>query len=175
MRLIKLFLSGLIGLFIFITLLSLLIPSHPRVTRTVIINSADTNKIMQQVSDLHLWKNWQPLFAADTAAIEYGNPGAGEGAACNIRINNRVTVVTITKADTAVLSFTLHTDGENDISNRIVVTSMHPMRQTKVDWIATANLSWYPWQKFYAIFMDKLTGPGYEASLNGLKQYIESH
>lgn len=175
MRLIKLFLSGLIGLFIFITLLSLLIPAHPRVTRTVVIHTADTKKIMQQVSDLHLWKNWQPMFAADTTAIKYGTTGSGEGATCSIRISNRVTIVTINKVDTAALSFTLHTDGENDISNRIVATSMHPVQQTKVDWIATANLSWYPWQKFYAIFMDKLTGPGYEASLNGLKQYIESH
>ena len=58
-------------------------------------------------------------------------------------------------------------------NNKIVVTDIPSMNQVKADWIATTHLHWYPWEKFYAIFIDKLTGPGYEAALQGLKTYTE--
>jgi hypothetical protein len=44
-----------------------------------------------------------------------------------------------------------------------------------VEWRSLTRLHWYPWEKFYAIFMDKITGPGYEAALNGLKEIVEKN
>ncbi len=175
MRLIKAFLIGATGLFIFITLLSLLIPANPRVSRTVIISSSAKEKVMEQVSNFENWKNWQPLFSSDSAKVLFGKIAEGEDAICSIEYHGKVTNLKIMKTDSASVTFSLKADGENDITNQIILSSLHPLQQTRVDWIATTQLRWYPWEKFYAIFIDKLTGPGYEASLNGLKQFVESH
>jgi hypothetical protein len=175
MRFIKAFLIGATGLFIFITLLSLLITANPRVSRTVIISSSAKDKIMAQVSNFRNWKNWQPLFASDSAKVLFGKIDEGEDAMCNIEYNGKITNLKMQKTDSSSVTISLKADGENDIINQIIVTSLHPLQQTRVDWIATTHLHWYPWEKFYAIFIDKLTGPGYEASLNSLKQFIESH
>ena len=175
MHLVKAFVVGLIGLSIFITLLSLLIPAHPSVSRTVVFNTADKEKIITQVADWANWKNWHPLFASDSAKVLLGKIAAGENASCDIIYSNKTTRLKITKVDSSSVAFLLQAEGENDISNQIFISSMAPLQQTRVDWVATTHLHWYPWEKFYAIFVDKLTGPGYEASLNGLKQFIETH
>ncbi|MES2847495.1 MAG: hypothetical protein V4685_00445 [Bacteroidota bacterium] len=171
MRFIKAFLVGATGLFIFITLLSLLIPANPRVSRTVIINSSK-EKILKQINN---WKNWQPLFASDAAKVEFGKTSEGGDAKCSIEYNGKITNLRIMKADSSSVTISLTGDGENDITSQIFLSSLNPSQQTRVDWIATTHLHWYPWEKFYAIFIDKLTGPGYEASLNGLKSFVESH
>ena len=72
MRYIKMFLVGLIGLFIVITLLSLLLPSEVKVSRAVVINTT-TGKVYTQIADFRNWKNWQPLFASDSAVIAFSN------------------------------------------------------------------------------------------------------
>lgn len=174
MRLVKAFVVGLIGLSIFITLLSLLIPAHPSVSRTVVINSVSIDTIRQQVDDWANWKNWHPLFSSDSVKILLGKITKGQDASCNIIYNGKTTHLTITKTDSTAVSFLLQAEGENDISNQVFIHSMRPLQQTRVDWVATTHLHWYPWEKFYAIFVDKLTGPGYEAALDGLKKFIES-
>lgn len=171
MRLIKAFLAGITGLLIFITLLSLLIPAHPKVSRTIVINTGSKEKVITQVKNLGNWKNWQPLFASDSSKITFGK--SDEDAACTVLYKGKATHLKILKTDSSSVTFTLNAEGESQVINQIFISSLH--QQTRVDWIATTNLHWYPWEKFYAIFIDKLTGPGYEASLNGLKKFVETH
>ncbi len=170
---IKAILFGAAGLFLVITLLSLLITANPRVARMVVIKTASKDKVMAQLTDLANWKNWHPVFASDSVAVSMGKIASGAGASCDIMYNGKTTQLLLASVDTASLSVELKAQGENDISNQIVVTYIPSMNQVKVDWIATTHLRWYPWDKFYAIFIDKLTGPGYEAALQGLKSYIE--
>lgn len=173
MRLIKAFLAGITGLFIFVTLLSLLIPAHPKVSRTIMINTDSKEKVMAQVKSLSNWKNWQPLFASDSSKVVLGKLDGDEGVSCTVTYGEKVTHLKIIKADSSSVTFTLNAEGESEVVNQIFFSSLQ--QQIRVDWVATTNLHWYPWEKFYAIFIDKLTGPGYEASLNGLKQFVESH
>lgn len=173
MRLVKAFLVGATGLFIFITVLSLLIPSNITVSRNTVISNTTKDKIYAQVYELKNWKNWHPLFSTDSATINFGNNTAGENAGCDIIYKNKTTHLRITKTDTASISFTLQSAGENNISNQINFYSLSGLNEIRVDWNATTHLRWYPWEKFYAIFIDKLTGPGYEMALNGLKQFAE--
>ena len=175
MRLIKALIVGATGLFIFITLMSLLIPANPRLSRTVVINAPGKEKIMNQLVNLANWKNWQPLFTQGNATQVLGKIAEGKEAYSDIAYNGKTVQVKILEADSSSVLFTLKASGENDITNKIVVTSLQPSQQVRVDWIATTHLHWYPWEKFYAIFIDKLTGPGYEASLNGLKKFVESN
>ena len=172
MRLVKAFLIGATGLFMIITILSLLIPSRARVSRTVLIDNVTKEKIYAQVYDLQNWKNWHPSFAPGVATVNFGKLTAAMDGGCDIVYNNKTTHLIITRTDTTVIAFTLTAPGENDILNEIHFHSIDG-QQTRVDWDAVTHLHWYPWDKFYAIFIDKLTGPGYETALNALKHFME--
>ncbi|UEG49950.1 SRPBCC family protein [Ferruginibacter lapsinanis] len=167
MRVIKPFFIGIIGLFIFSTLLSLLIPSSVKVSRTVIVNDT-VSKVYAQVSDFHNWNNWHPMFVSKDVSVNFLNNG------CDVVYNNKTTHLIFQSADSTSIKFLLKAEGENDISNEIIVQSVPQQKVTQVEWRAVTKLHWYPWEKFYAIFIDKMTGPGYEAALNGLKTFMET-
>ena len=175
MRFIKAFLFGITGLFIMITLLSLLIPSRVKVSRIVVVNKTAINKIYQQIAELKEWKNWHPVFKPGLAAINFGNVTTGNNASCDIVYNSKTTHLIITSADTSSVKFTLQSQGENSIENNIILTPLPTQQAMQVEWQAINKLHWYPWDKFYAIFIDKISGPGYEAALNGLKDFIEKN
>lgn len=175
MRFIKAFLFGVTGLFIIITLLSLLITSNVRVARSTVIKNTIIDKPYQQIADLKNWKNWHPMFKTGVATISFGNISVGKNAACNIVYNNKTTHLLITDTDSSSVKFILQSPGENDIENTISFTPITSSSEIRVEWIALTKLHWYPWEKFYAIFLDKITGPGYDTALNGLKDFIEKN
>lgn len=166
MRLIKGFLFVLTGLAIMITLFSLLIPSHVKVSRSVVINDT-TGKIITQLNNLKNWKNWHPMFMSNEATINYLDNG------CDIVYHNKTTHLSLQSASASDVKFLLQSEGENDIENDILVTPIVKQNAMQVEWRADVKLHWYPWEKFYGIFVDKLSGPSYEAALDGLKKYIE--
>jgi hypothetical protein len=175
MRFIKAFLFGITGLFIIITLLSLLITSNVRVVRTTVINNTTIVKPYQQTVDLKNWKNWHPIFKTGVATISFGNISFGKNAACDIKYNNKITHLLITDTDSSFVKFVLQSPGENDIENIIGITPLTSSNEVRIEWRALTKLHWYPWEKFYAIFLDKITGPGYDAALTGLKDFIEKN
>jgi hypothetical protein len=174
MRLIKAFFAGAIGLFIIITLFSLLIPSRVRVSRAVLINGAGLDEVYRQIHPFENWKNWHPLFTVDSSRLyREASLIAGKDSTCHILHRNQDISVSLLSADSTSVKFMFFAAGENDIENDIVITSLPSQQAVQVEWRAITQLHWYPWEKFYGIFIDKLTGPGYELALNGLKEYIE--
>ncbi len=171
MRFVKAFLVGVSGLFIIVTLFSLLIPSKVQVVRTVLINSTTLPKVAEQLSEFKQWKNWHPIFTVDSATISETDNAAV------YKILHRGKELFITKqfSDSAVVKFLLQSKGENELANEIHFTALPAQEVVQVSWVATTHLHWYPWEKFYAIFIDKLTGSGYERALNGLKNYVEKY
>jgi len=172
MRLIKVFLTGLIGLFIIITLLSLLLPSEIKVSRAVVIN-ASHDKIVSQLNDLKNWKNWEPMFASDSVAIHFSEPSNVINSVADITYKEKQAHVTINSMDSSSVKFLLQAKGENDIANEISVTTLDNNKGQLVEWKALTKLHWYPWDKLYGIFIDRLTGPGYEDALDHLKSFVE--
>ena len=72
-----------------------------------------------------------------------------------------------------MVKFAFQTEGEPVMPAEICLTPVPMQTGTQVEWKSVVKLKWYPWEKMYGIFVDKLTGPGYEAALNGLKNYLE--
>jgi hypothetical protein len=62
-------------------------------------------------------------------------------------------------------------NGKNSNGDFILLPGEH---YTVVQWYFDFHLDWYPWQKFQSIIYDKQLGPYMEASLQNLKQVIES-
>jgi hypothetical protein len=61
---IRALLFGLVGLFLFATLFSLLIPSTIRISRSVVINDASVDSVLVRVAPLSRWTSWHPYFAS---------------------------------------------------------------------------------------------------------------
>lgn len=174
-RFIKAFLFGITGLFLVVTLLTLLITSNVRVSRATVINNTSIDKIYQQIVDLKNWKNWHPIFKTGVAVINFTNKTVDKNAACDIVYNNKTTHLLITNIDSTSVKFILQSPGENDIENTIILSQLSSDKEIRVEWRAVTKLHWYPWEKIYAIFIDKISGPGYDAALNGLKDFIEKN
>jgi hypothetical protein len=69
MNLVKGIAFGAIGLFIVVTLLSLLIPSKIMTSKSVLIN-APKDSIQSLVNDLNQWKKWHPIFSQVTLVAD---------------------------------------------------------------------------------------------------------
>lgn len=174
MRLFKGFFIVLSGLFIFITILSLFIPSRLMVTRAVVIN-APADKIFSQVSDLDNWKHWQPVFMQDSAGIRFETGANGISHACEWDSRGKKNNMRITGTSDNVIRATLLREGENEVQNTISLLPLADSSQVQVEWNVLVKLKWYPWEKFYGIFIENITGEGYESALNSLKTYTENN
>jgi hypothetical protein len=70
MKLIKGAIFVFVGLFVMVTLISLLIPSRIVTARAVTVQ-ADSIKLFNEISDLKNWKNWHPVFKADSTSLKF--------------------------------------------------------------------------------------------------------
>src|SRR6187402_988220 len=114
MRLIKAFFTGAIGLFIIITLFSLLIPSRVRVSRAVMINGTSSGEIYSQIVSFENWKNWHPIFTVDSSRLHCDSPAiAGMVSSCHILHHNQDILISLLSADSTSVKFLLQSAGEN--------------------------------------------------------------
>lgn len=171
---IKGFLFAITGLFIMITLVSLLIPSKVVVTRGVEIN-ANSRKVFDEIRDFHHWRNWQPVFKAGLSKINYSADSATRGSFCEWESNGKKNKLLFSTMDPNRVTVLLSREGEADVTNVISVLPLSDSNRVQVEWQALTKLKWYPWEKFYGIFIEKQTGPGYEDALNSLKAFVEAH
>jgi hypothetical protein len=174
MRLFKGFFIVLAGLFIFITILSLFIPSRLMVSRAVVINT-NTAKAFSEISNLQNWKHWQPVFMNDSAKINFKTDDNGISNYCEWESKGKKNAVEITKKNNNSIAAVLKRSGENDVQNTISILPLADSNQVQAEWNVLIKLKWYPWEKFYGIFIEKISGQGYEDALNSLKNYVENH
>ena len=172
MVIIKNLLIGTIGLFVVVTLMSLLLPSDIKVSRAVIINAPE-DSVYKQIADFKNWKNWHPLFKNDSSVITFSNPSFGKNAYCNIIFNGKKSHLVITNSDSSFVQFLSQEKDAFDIENEISIVPVKEQNNLRIEWKALTKLHWYPWDKFYGIFIDRITGNGYQQSLESLKDYIE--
>lgn len=174
MRLFKAFFIVLAGLFIFITILSLFIPSKLMVTRAVVIN-AKGDKVFNEIRDLQNWKNWQPVFIRDSANIKFDTDANGISNSCTWESKGKKNKMLITDKKKNSIAATLLRNGENDVLNTISILPLADSNQVQAEWNVLIKLKWYPWEKFYGLFIEKISGQGYEDALNSLKAYTENN
>ncbi len=169
MKMLKGFVFVLAGLFLLITLVSLLMPSTVMTANTVMVQSSRTT-LATAVMQLNQWKHWHPVFKAPNTGMQITNNGTGASWTMNGKENR----LTVTGSDSTQLRFTLQRKGENDIDNFISMVPIRDSMGLQVEWRTVSTLKWYPWEKFAGIFYDQMAGPGYQEALENLKSYAES-
>jgi hypothetical protein len=164
MRFIKFGLISLIIMAIVLFALSLLLPSHVRISRAINI-SAPVDSIMQHLRNMQEWPQWNALLA-DTAIIRasYGPDW--------IR-TDQLQVFTVASVRRNWMGTRwVQPDGKEFQSG----FELLPGQQfTVMQWYFDFYSPWYkPWEKFGSIIYDKSMGPSMEKSLTRLKVLVET-
>jgi len=164
MKLIKLVLISAVVLFVLITALSLLLPSHVRISRAININSS-SEMIRPYISDLREWKKWNRfvIIADSMKEVEV---------LLSDRVQTKKLQVSLIRNDAdSVESIWRQPGGKTSVGGFALLPGEH---YTVVQWYFDFQLDWYPWQKFQSIIYDKQLGIPMENSLQQLKQIIET-
>lgn len=172
MKLVKGFVFAIAGLSVMITLVSLLMPSKVMTVRSVVIHAGEA-KVFDKITDLSKWKQWHPVFMQDSSSIRISNPSTGVNASASWNSNGKENKLAVTESVPYHIKAELSRTGENPLLNIISVISLKDSNNVQAEWRTVTKLKWYPWEKFSGIFIDKMTGPGYEAALNNLKDLVE--
>ena len=174
MRVVKGFIIVIAGLFVVITLMSLLIPSTVVTVKSVSIH-ASQEKILAAIKDLDEWKKWHPIFQQEAATIFISRPTDVVNAKASWVQNGKENNITIINILPQSLQFNVNRKGEKPVETSLIAIPMQEPNTISVEWKAVTKLKWYPWEKFGGIFVSEMTGPGYEQALNSLKKYIETN
>lgn len=167
MRVIKLAILSFIFLFLLVTIISLFIPSHIRISRATDINNTK-EVVMGYITDPVKWKEWYP--GGDSLDILYieGKPkgilldSSGLLGLSIFNINDSVVTageVGNTAPQRMEMGWKILSGG-----NESVVVAQ---------WYMDFKLKWYPWEKFKSLFYENIYGPHMERGLANLKELSE--
>lgn len=176
MRLIKMFLFVLLGLFAVVTIIGLFIPSSVKISRGIII-SADSSKVYNDLSDVKNWNKWLPWITADSGAVVQLSPVTDQPGAYfrwkGVKINSAGTIsIQSMKSGEILLLHELKDMNSAEGGFRIRSTGKNN-DVTEVLWYMEYKLKWYPWERFFGIFTDRIIGSAFEKGLDQFKNYIE--
>jgi lipopolysaccharide export LptBFGC system permease protein LptF len=165
MRIIKLIIISIVCLLLIITIISLFIPSHIRISRAVQIN-ASKEKVMEQLSDPVKWKNWYPN--ADSSEFFYEN---GQLKGLILNKSKRQNIIIIKKTENEVIA--VYTFTNRKLVTGWQVVASNDSKSVTVQWYIDFHLKWYPWEKFSSFMFEKIYNPQLEKGLNNLKALLE--
>ena len=155
MRIIKLALISFAFFFFLLTAISLLVPSHVRISKAINIG---TNKatIFSQIKDTAQWKVWHPGFQQNNQQATAQRP-----------------VVTTTEQNDSLIIMNLNSDNRKTMVNGFQLYNYASTDSLTLQWYMDFHLKWYPWQKFGSLFYEDTYGKMMEQGLSNLKQLSE--
>jgi hypothetical protein len=176
MRFIKLFFISIIVLFLVVTFIFALFPSHIRLARVIAVNAPEA-KTAAVINDLKTWDSWNRLIGKyGSINSSVSSPSSGRGAF--LKTGSLQVTITGSSADSIITHW--QQGGRKSFTGSFHITRL-PVDSTQsdersqiiVEWSLDFHFRWYPWEKLGSMFYDKLLGPEMEKSLLDLKNYIE--
>ena len=166
MRKAKLFFIVVLLLTGFLCLITVFLPSHITISKWVTIN-ANGNAVAAQVNNFNNWKNWYPAFQNKEITVNISEQNKKSVATLTNKNQKKVKLSLLKSSPENITVFVSEENGNSKTYQ--FVLSPNGSGQTQITWNVNMQLGWYPWRKFAGIFLDKVTGPQYEAALQNLK------
>jgi hypothetical protein len=161
-----------VGLFVLVTLISLLIPSRIMTAKAVSVQ-ADSLRLFNEVSDLKNWNNWHPAFKNDSTLLTLNAETDKVNSFATWKQKTKTYKLIIIEKKYPLVKISIQTEGQLDMENIFTVMPVLEQGNMQVQWQSITHLRWYPWEKFSGIFVEKMAGSGNEAALNSLKSFVE--
>jgi hypothetical protein len=167
LRIIKLGIISLIVFSLLITGISLFFPSHVRISKATDIQT-NRDSLLRQVADISNWKNWYP--GADTMQLLMEG-----GTIKGLQVDSSQGLIRLlTVNDSAITAISSGPAVRNAESGWNFFDGSRPNTVT-IQWYMDFHLSWYPWEKFSSLLLEKRYGPMMEKGLDQLKKLLEKN
>ena len=167
--------AGLIGaLVIGVIGLMVLGPSEYHVERSIVID-APAEKVFPQVNDLRNWRGWMVWTRRDPQMkIVYSGPDQGVGAVTSWDSETQGKgELTIVKSNPPhEVHYKLYFP-DFDSTSQTAMKLEAVSDGTQVTWSDRGKTGLNPMMKFFALMMDSMVGPDFEAGLVNLKELVE--
>ena len=150
-RLFKLAFISIIILFIIATGISLMIPSHIRISKAINIKS-ERDSVLSLIRDQHKWSTWYPAFM-------------------QMESNKQIQPVKVTmlqQNDSEVVARLQQVD-KRPFINGWTVYEHATADSLTLQWYMDFKLAWYPWQKFGSLFYENLYGTMMQQGLENIR------
>ena len=144
-----------------ITVFSLLIPAHIRISRATDIR-ASQDSVLMRIQNPAQWKNWYP--GADSASLIYEN-GKITGIATGSNKGLQLECI----SDSLIIA----ANADKKMSMGWQIFPAAAPNTTTIQWYMNFKLRWYPWEKFSSLLLEKRYGPLMEKGLSNLKKLVE--
>lgn len=148
MRYIRLAIISFIVFALLFTCISLLFPSHIRLSKAIDIK-APKDAVLALLTDPHRLPEWLPA----------NNGKKGE--------------LYITSKTDSTVTATTSLMGTKDRAMGWNIYATHEVGVCTIQWYADFHLRWYPWEKFSALLLEKRYGPVMEKGLANIKALLE--
>lgn len=152
MRLIKLAFISILFLFGVITAISLLIPSHVRISKAINIHS-DEASIFALIRDTTKWKQWHPAFIQNDSTPTFPS----------------IHIVQRSESDSEIIMH-LQQQGKPEVVNGWRIYQYAHVDSLTLQWYMDFQLKWYPWQKFGSMLYEKTYGTMMEKGLENIRE-----
>lgn len=156
MRLIKLAFISFVVLFAIITAMSLLIPSHVRISRAVNLKSG--TPVFNLISDQSKWKLWHPAFQSSHRD--------------SLLQLHQIHIQPVSETDT-LITMNWRQAGKAPVLNSWALHSLAATDSVALQWYMDFHLPWYPWQKFGSLLYEKTYGSLMEQGLQNIKKIAQ--
>jgi hypothetical protein len=170
MRLLKQIFIGIVGMGLVLFFISLLLSSHVRVSKSVLI-SAPKDSVIQHLLHLQEWRFWNPLLQDSSLSYSFPAGNEAEWQAANGKTNS----IRLEHYATDSINAVIATNDQKAFASGFTIKyNTDGTKLTKVEWWISEDISWYPWEKFYGLFSESLKETYLENSLQAFKRYIEN-
>jgi hypothetical protein len=150
-RLIKLFLISVFFLFLAVTGVSLLIPSHVTISKAINIR-AEKDRIFALIRDRSQWPNWHPAFTPNNSAGKFDS----------------IHIVSQHQNDSEIV-MRLQQGNKEIVTNGWKVYSHTNTDSLTLQWYMKFDLKWYPWKKLGSLFYENTYGVMMQEGLENIK------
>ena len=169
MKIFRLLVLSIVILFLVITGISLLIPSHVRISRAANIR-ASADEIWLQVDDMRNWKEWNPFFSQVPASEIQQTDANGDKPAAT-KIDGTLIQLKEKKPDERI--YVMNTKGRKTVINGWKFINNSVGDSSTLQWYIDFNLRWYPWEKFASLLFERSYGVRIEEGLRNIKKTVE--
>ena len=168
MKIAKNILIAFLGLLGILFVISMFLPSTFKVERSLTINKP-ADSLFNQVNNLKNWENWDPWQKKDSTMVNsYLGPIEGMGAThmwTGKDGKGNITILQSISPD--IVIYQLQFEGFDPMQSRIEFDAQTDSI-TNVKWTTEGDMGNNPIKKYFALMMDNMMGPDYEAGLQEL-------
>ncbi|HUQ97447.1 MAG TPA: hypothetical protein VM010_07270 [Chitinophagaceae bacterium] len=157
MRIIKLAFLSFLVFFGLILGMSLLIPSHIRISKAINI-SQKKDSIFFLIANRDQWPRWHPAFQVPNSD--------------SLLKQNKISITQSVRTD-SLITVNWQQQGKAPVRNSWQLHRVAAADSVTLQWYMDFQLPWYPWQKFSSLFYEKTYGTMMEQGLQQIKNNVE--